>query len=55
MAKTTVTKALTSFFNTGEGKRDNKVWLGELRALSADEKLSLAREVCAVTGDELSE
>ncbi len=55
MASTTVTKALTGFFNVGEGKRPAKVWLEELKALSAEEKHALAQEVCALTGDALAE
>jgi hypothetical protein len=55
MAATTVTKALTGFFNQGEGKRPAKVWLDELKALSVDEKAKLAQEVCDFTGDTLME
>lgn len=53
MAQTTVTKALTAFFNTGEGKRPAKVWLEELKALTPEEKANLAADVCAITGDTL--
>lgn len=55
MATTTVTKALTAFFNEGAGKRPAKDWLLELKALSADEKRNLAEEVCAFTGDTLAD
>jgi hypothetical protein len=47
----TVTAILTAFFNTGQGKRDNTRWIGELRALSPTEKFELAEAVCKVTGD----
>jgi pyridoxal/pyridoxine/pyridoxamine kinase len=47
----TITAILTGYFNSGEGKRDNTRWIGELRALSPDEKRSLAEGVCALTGD----
>lgn len=50
MAKT-VTAILTGYFNSGEGKRESRLWLAELKALSADEKQSLAEGVCAITGD----
>jgi len=53
MAQVTVIKALTNFFNVGEGKRDSKTWLGELKALTADEKKALADLVVAETGDVL--
>jgi hypothetical protein len=53
MAKITVTKALSNFFNQGEGKVPASDFLKELRALSPEEKLDLAQGVCAVTGDEL--
>lgn len=53
--KVTVTKCLTGYFNTGDGKRESKDWLAELRALSADEKRALAEGVCAITGDELAD
>lgn len=53
MAKTTVTKALTGFFNTGDGKRQASEWLKELKALTDAEKLALAEQICAVTGDTL--
>lgn len=53
MAKMSVTKALTSYFNAGDGKRAAKVWLEELKALTAEEKRKLALGVCALTDDEL--
>jgi hypothetical protein len=53
MAKITVTKALTGFFNTGDGKRSTTEWMGELKALTTEEKAELAALVCAVTGDSL--
>lgn len=53
--KTTITKALTGYFNQGDGKRPAQEWLKELKALSADEKRELAQGVCDITGDELSE
>lgn len=53
MAQTTVTKALTGYFNAGAGKRLAKVWLEELKALTTEEKAELAEGVCAITGDTL--
>lgn len=49
------TVILTNYFNVGEGKRSNVLWLQELRALSDEEKLALARGVCAITGETLKE
>lgn len=46
----TVTKALTEFFNTGEGKRPTSAWAGELKALSSAEKTELATLACAASG-----
>lgn len=54
MASVSVTKCLTEFFNSGDGKRDSKTWLGELKALSGDEKRELAELVCDATGDTLT-
>ena len=53
--QTTVTKALTNFFNVGEGKRPAREWLNELKALSPEEKKELAIMVCAETGDEIND
>lgn len=53
MAKVTVTKALTLYFNVDEGKRPARVWLEELKALSDAEKHELAEGVVALTGDTL--
>lgn len=49
-----VTKALTDYFNSGDGKRPSKEWLGELKALSVGEKLELALLVCEATGQTLA-
>jgi phenylpyruvate tautomerase PptA (4-oxalocrotonate tautomerase family) len=54
MTNITVTKALTNFFNVGEGKRPAAQWLKELKALTPEEKAGLAAEVCEVTGDTLN-
>jgi hypothetical protein len=54
MASMSVTKTLTTYFNTGEGKRSTKEWMDELRALEPLEKRKLAEEVCAVTGNTLT-
>lgn len=54
MAKITVTKALTNYFNVPPRKVTSQEWLKELRALSPEEKLELAQGVVALTGDELS-
>jgi hypothetical protein len=53
MARTTVTKALNTYFNEGEGKRPAGEFLKELKALSPEEKRELAEGVCKITGDEL--
>lgn len=53
MAKITVLKALTGYFNEGDGKRPLMEWKSEVTALSAEERLELARGVVAITGDEL--
>lgn len=45
-----VTKALTQYFNEGDGKRPAKDWLAELKQFSPEEKRALALEVCAVNG-----
>ena len=51
---TTVTKALTGFFNTGEAKKSAKDWLAELKKLSTKEKVELAQEIAALDGATLS-
>ena len=43
-------KALTDYFNEGDGKRPLKEWAEEVKALSPDEKAELAKGVCAVKG-----
>jgi hypothetical protein len=55
--KVTVTKALTNYFNVGDGKRVTRDWAGELKdpKWGPTEKWDLALQVCAVTGDELVE
>ena len=53
MATVTVLKALTSYFNDGEGKRSMTQWAAEIKALSADEKLELAQGACKVMGWQL--
>lgn len=53
MAKVTVTKALSSYFNEGDGKRAPRDFLQELKALSVEEKRELAEGVVAITGDTL--
>jgi hypothetical protein len=54
MATVSVTKALTDYFNQGEGKRPAAQWLLELRALTTAEKRELAEGIVALTGDELA-
>lgn len=54
MATVTVTKALNSYFNSGDGKRTSQEFLKELRELSPEEKQELAEEVVKVTGDTLA-
>ena len=51
--KVTVLKALTSYFNEGDGKRSMTQWRDEIKALSDIEKRELAQGVCDITGDEL--
>lgn len=73
MAKITPLKALSNYFNTGDGyslesaggdtcpatvagvpvKRPVREFAAELKLMSDEEKLSLAHEVVAITGDEL--
>lgn len=53
MAAVTVTKALTAFFNVGDGKRDSKTWMAELKEFTVEEKRELALLICAETGDTL--
>lgn len=48
-----VTKVLTQYFNSGDGKRATSEWMKELKALTTEEKRELAEGVCAVTGWEL--
>lgn len=54
MATITVTKALSNYFNVGEGKRPAQEFLKELRDLTVDEKRELAAGVCEITGDTLA-
>lgn len=51
MAAKSVLKILSDYFNEGDGKRPLAEWAKEVRALSAEEKLSLAQGVVAITGD----
>lgn len=51
MAQKTVAVILSGYFNEGEGKRPASDFLKELKALSPEEKQSLAEGVCAITGD----
>ncbi len=53
MTNVSVTKALSGYFNEGEGKRRPTQFLAELKALSAEEKRELAELVVEVTGDTL--
>lgn len=48
MEEVTTVKALTNYFNEGEGKRPLPQWRDEIKALSPDEKRELAEQVCAV-------
>lgn len=50
MASVTTTKALTNFFNQGDGKVGAKDWLAELKKLSTAEKVEMAREIAALDG-----
>jgi hypothetical protein len=54
MPTISITKCLTEFFNTGDGKRASKEWLAELKELSTEEKQELAQGVCAITGNTLA-
>lgn len=51
MAAKSMLKILTDYFNVGDGKVPMKAWSDELKALTPDEKRSLAEGVCAITGD----
>lgn len=53
MAQTTVLKALTAYFNTGENKKPLRDFAAELKALTDTEKRELAEGVVAITGDTL--
>jgi hypothetical protein len=53
MVAKSVLKTLTDYFNTGEGKRPMADWAKEIKALSEQEKIALAKGVCEITGDEL--
>lgn len=48
-----VLKALTDYFNVGDGKRPLSEWSKEVKALKPSEKQELAEGVCEVTGWEL--
>lgn len=50
VAKTDL-KVLTEYFNEGDGKRPLADWAKEVRALSPDEKTTLAQGVREITGD----
>jgi hypothetical protein len=52
-AATSVTKALTSFFNTGDSKVPATQWLAQLKKLSTAEKVELAQEIAALGGVDL--
>lgn len=54
MATVSVLKALTGFFNVGDGKRPAKTWLEELKTFTPEEKFELAALVVAETGDALA-
>jgi len=46
-------KALTDYFNTGEGKRPMKEWSAEIKALSPEEKQELAEGATLALGKQL--
>lgn len=54
MAAKRIPTILASYFNTGDGKRSLADFAAELKALSDDEKLSLAEGVVAITGDTIA-
>lgn len=43
-------KALTEFFNVGDGKVPAGEWRKEVTGLTAPERTDMAREIAAVTG-----
>lgn len=43
-------RALTEFFNVGDGKRVTREWAAEVKALTPDEKTSLCTDIVDVTG-----
>lgn len=51
MAEKTVVAILTGYFNGGEGKRSITDWRNEVKALTPEEKLELAKGICEITGD----
>ena len=53
METITPLKALTEFFNTGDGKRPMKAWADEVKALSDTEKAELASEAAKALGKQL--
>lgn len=55
MAARTVTGILTNYFNTGDVKVPAQQWLAQLKELTDEEKLELARDVCVVTGDSIKQ
>lgn len=55
MTAKNVTSILAGYFNTGDGKRPLTEFKDELGKLTPDEKLELAKGVCAITGDTVKE
>lgn len=51
MAEITVLKALTGYFNSGEGKKPLREFSEELKALTPEEKLDLGTLAAAAMGD----
>lgn len=49
----TTLKALTDYFNQGDGKRPMKAWSEEIKALSPAEKLELATGAAEQLGKQL--
>ena len=53
METITALKALTEYFNSGDGKRPMKAWADEVKALSPAEKQELAEGAATALGKTL--
>lgn len=51
MAAKSIASILAGYFNKGDGKRSLTEFANELKALTDQEKIDLAKGVCEITGD----